>query len=180
MDPDTSAPRDPQDPDDIPPDIGPPGVGALIVPSPFDAATEHASTSLISQIPARPLLWDVAVRRFSSPSVNANQQRLTKHIDAARTAYAKAYVAIQKSVKDVDAAAILTRSCEADVAQTAVELFKSPSNEDNGRVSRFIDILHHYHGVFDVLSQAGDFGYLAVVWGGMKMLLMVSGELRGN
>ncbi|KAK4154701.1 hypothetical protein C8A00DRAFT_42577 [Chaetomidium leptoderma] len=151
-----------------------PGAGPVIFHSPFDAATEYASTGLVSQLPVRPLLWDVAVRRFSSPSFNANRQRLTAHIDSARTAYAKAFVSIQRSIKDVDAAAILSHSSETDVAQTALDLFSSSSNENNGRVSRFIDVLHHYQGVFDVLSQAGDFAYLAVVWGGMKMLLMMA------
>lgn len=48
------------------------------------------------------------------------------------------------------------------------------NGDDRGRVGRFLDILHHYHVVFDVLSQAGDFGYLAVIWGGMRLMLMVS------
>ena len=155
--------------------------GPLIFHSPFDVVTEDASAALVHGGPARPVLWDVAVRRFSSPSYNANQQRLTKHIDHARTAYARAFVAIQKSVKDVDAEAILSRSSANDVAQTAMELLKSPGStkDDEGRVSRFIDTLHHYQGVFDVLSQAGDFGYLAVIWGGMRLLLMVSFGCQG-
>ncbi|KAK3299813.1 uncharacterized protein B0H64DRAFT_379214 [Chaetomium fimeti] len=171
MDPRTPAPRDPRELDET----SASAVGQLIFPSAFDAVTEHTSTGLANQLQTRPRLWDTqAVRRFSSPSVNANQQQLTKHINSARTAYARAFVAIQKSIKDVDAAAILTHTSETDVAETALELFKSQSNEDNGRVSRFVDILHYYHGVFDVLSQAGDFAYLAVVWGGMKMLLMMA------
>lgn len=84
-------------------------------------------------------------------------------------------MAIQKSVRDVNAVSILQRSSETDVAQTALELFNQPSSssDDRGRVARFIDILHHYHGVFDVLSQAGgDFGFLPIIWGG-KLLLIV-------
>lgn len=159
----------------IPEDQPTPGAGPLIYRSPFDAVTEHVSTSLIQETPARPLLLDVVVRRFSSPSFNANEQRLTQHIDHARTAYARAFVAIQKSVKDVDAEAILSRSSQTDVAKTAMELLNDPSSGDaKSRTSRFIDILHHYTGVFDVLSQAGDFGYLAVIWGGMRLMLMVS------
>jgi hypothetical protein len=97
-------------------------------------------------------------------------------MDSARTAYAKAFVAIQKSVKDVDAAAILSHISQSDVAQLALELLDQPTStaDDKGRVSQFIDLIHHYHGVFDVLSQAGNFGYLPVIWGGMKLLLMVS------
>ena len=165
---------------DIPKDEPTRSAGPLIFHSPFDVVTEDASAALVQQAPARPVLWDVAVRRFSSPAYDANRQRLTKHIDHARTAYARAFVAIQKSVKDVDAEAILSRSSANDVAQTAMELLNSPgsTNDDEGRVSRFIDMLHHYQGVFDVLSQAGDFGYLAVIWGGMKLLLMVSFGFR--
>ncbi|KAL2127206.1 hypothetical protein VTI74DRAFT_11107 [Chaetomium olivicolor] len=169
MDPGAGTPR-------VPPDETALGSGPVIFHSPFDAATEHVSNALVNQIPPTPLLWDVAVRRFSSPSFNANRQRLAGHIDAARTAYAKAFVAIQKSIKDVDAVAILSRSSETDVARTALDLFNqsSSSNEEKGRVSQFIDILHHYRGVFDVLSQAGEFAYLAVVWGGMRLLLMMA------
>jgi hypothetical protein len=154
-----------------------PGAGPLIFHSPFDVVTEHASAELVNGEPPRAVLWDVAVRRFSSPSYNANRQRLTAHIDHARAAYARAFVAIQKSVKDADAEAILSRTSANDVAQTAIEMLGQPSAaEDGGPVGRFIDILHHYQGVFDVLSQAGDFGYLAVIWGGMKLLLMVSDD----
>jgi hypothetical protein len=177
MDPRTPASRETREIDETPASPA----GPLIFPSAFDAVTEHTSTGLSNQLQVRPLLWESqAVRRFSSPSVNTNQQQLTKHIDSARAAYARAFVAIQKSIKDIDAAAILTHTSETDVAAAAIELFKSPSSEDSGRVSRFVDILHHYHGVFDVLSQAGDFAYLAVVWGGMKMLLMVSCHVRGG
>jgi hypothetical protein len=150
--------------------------GQIVFHSPFAVDTGHGSDSLVRQTPVRPVLLDVAVRRFSSPSDNSNRQLLAARMDSARTAYAKAFVAIQKSVKGVDAAAILSRSSEMDVAQTALELFNQPSStaDDRGRVSRFLDLIHHYQSVFDVLSQAGDFGYLAVIWGGMKLLLMVS------
>ncbi|KAK4239290.1 hypothetical protein C8A03DRAFT_14313 [Achaetomium macrosporum] len=151
-------------------------VGQVVFQSPFAAGGGHVSDGLVSQTAPRPVLWDVAVRRFSSPSYHINSQRLVARMDSARTAYAKAFVAIQKSIKDVDTAAILSHSSETDVAQTALELFNQPSStaDDRGRVSRFIDLIHHYHGVFDVLSQAGDFGYLAVIWGGMKLLLMMA------
>ena len=142
--------------------------------SPFDAADGRDSGTLITQVPAESPLWDVAVRRFSAPSVDANRQRLAVNIDSARIAYAKAFVAIQKTTKNLNASAILQDSSERDVAQTALDLFNQPScsSDDRGHVSRLVDILHHYHGVFDVLSQA-DFSYLAVIWGGMKLLLIV-------
>lgn len=151
-------------------------VGPVIFHSPFDAATEDVSHGLVRQttIATPPALWDVAVRRFSAPSYNANRQSLVKHIDSARTAYAKAFLAIQKSTKNPNAAAILQTSSEGDVAQTALELLNQPSStsDDRGRASRFVDVLHHYHGVFDVLSQA-DFSYLCVMWGGIKLVLLV-------
>ncbi|AEO59552.1 hypothetical protein MYCTH_2307943 [Thermothelomyces thermophilus ATCC 42464] len=174
MDPETFAPGNPPGPNET---TSQPAGGQLIIPSQYDAVSEQTSAGLVNQLLVRPHLLDVAVavRRFSSPSIQSGQQRLTENMEAARTAYAKAVVAIQKSVKDMDAVTILTRTSEHDVAQTAIELFNSPSGEDNkGRVSQFIDILHHYSGVFDVLSQAGDFAYLAVVWGGIKMLLLMA------
>ncbi|KAL2186691.1 hypothetical protein L209DRAFT_780604 [Thermothelomyces heterothallicus CBS 203.75] len=171
MDPGAFAPRTPPGPNET---TSRPAGGQLIIPSQYDAVSEQTSAGLVNQLLVRPHLLDVAVGRFSSPSIQPGQQRLTKNMEAARTAYAKAFVAIQKSVKDMDAVAVLTRSSEHDVAQTAIEIFNSPLGEDKGRVSQFIDILHHYSGVFDVLSQAGDFAYLAVVWGGIKMLLLMA------
>jgi hypothetical protein len=151
----------------------PTGTGPVIRHSPFDAATGDVSHGLVAQTAASPL-WDVAVRRFSAPSFDANRARLITHIDSARTAYAKAFLAIQKSNKNADVTAILQGTSERDVAQTALELLSQPSStsDDRGRASKLVDVLHHYHGVFDVLSQA-DFSYLAVMWGGMKLLLVV-------
>lgn len=184
----------PDDPDPPSPSLSPAGAGPLIVVrSPFDVVTSHASAGLVEAAPPLPLLappappalWDVAVRRFSSPAYNGNRQRLAAHVDHARTAYARAFVAIQKSVRGVDVAGILTRSSEEDLAQTALQVLgaqgRGAGEEGKGKAGKFIDILHHYQGVFDVLSQAGDFNYLAVIWGGMKLMLMVScGEDRGS
>ncbi|KAK4143964.1 uncharacterized protein C8A04DRAFT_37002 [Dichotomopilus funicola] len=190
-----------------------PSTDPVLIPSHFDAVTEHTSPGLLhSQLQAqyqphpqyhyqqpvpgtvallpRPQLWDTAIRRFSAASTNpVGQQKLVQHIDTARTAYARAFVAIQRSITDVDAAAILTKSSETDVARTAMEMFKegggnsggksgNGNGEDRGRVGKFLDILHHYHVVFDVLSQAGDFGYLAVIWGGMRLMLMMAKNKR--
>ncbi|KAK3901236.1 hypothetical protein C8A05DRAFT_16554 [Staphylotrichum tortipilum] len=192
MDPSRPTPRstpqqpEPAEPPDEPPSPSP-SAGPLIFRSPFDVVTEHASAELVEAAPQLPLtapvpaLWDVAVRRFSSPAYNGNRQRLTAHIDHARTAYARAFVAIQKSVRDVDAAGILTRSSEADLAQTALQVLGAQGGageKNKGRAAKFIDILHHYQGVFDVLSQAGDFNYLAVIWGGMKLMLMMAKNKR--
>ncbi|KAK3901798.1 hypothetical protein C8A05DRAFT_34528, partial [Staphylotrichum tortipilum] len=53
-----------------------PSAGPLIFRSPFDVVTEHASAELVEAAPPLPLpapvpaLWDVAVRRFSSPAYN--------------------------------------------------------------------------------------------------------------
>lgn len=152
-----------------------PGIGPLIVRSPFDVVTGHVSAGLVDQALVRPSLGDGAMRRFSSPAYNENRQRLTTHVISAKEAYAKAFVAIQKSLKSIDATANLKDSTRHDVEKTALKLFRTQTGDEKGPVSTFLGVLHHYHGVFDVLSQAGDFGYLAVIWGGMKTLLIVSG-----
>ncbi|KAK4244256.1 hypothetical protein C7999DRAFT_17471 [Corynascus novoguineensis] len=170
MDPGICEPRNPQSPGRIPPAPG----SQLIVPPHYDAISEHVSSGLTNQPLVKSLLEDVAVRSLSSPSIHASQERLSIHIEAANTAYAKAYVAIQRSVKRRDAVEILTHSSKDDVSKTALELLSSSSSEDNERATTFINILHHYSGVFDVLSQAGNFAYLAVIWGGMKMLLLMA------
>lgn len=43
------------------------------------------------------------------------------------------------------------------------------SNDDKSRVLRFINVLHYYHGI-----DVSHFCYLAAVWCGMKILLVVT------
>lgn len=129
---------------------------------------------------AQTTLWDPGdevVRRFSEPAVDASSQRLAAHITSAKTAYAKAFVSIQRSTKGVDTKQLLVSSTERDVAQLAVELDESSAAEEKGPVTRLVGVLHHYHDVFDVLSQA-DFSYLPLIWGGMKLILIVRRSMR--
>jgi hypothetical protein len=44
---------------------------------------------------------------------------------------------------------------------------------DRRKMGKFIDVLDHYSGVFDVLSQC-DFSYMTIIWGVFKFSLMVS------
>ncbi|KAK5664363.1 hypothetical protein OQA88_586 [Cercophora sp. LCS_1] len=137
--------------------------------------------------PWTPSQWDpndTAVRRFSDPADHGEQKKLAQHIAGARTAYAKAYLAIQKSsaalaksTKNLDVSALLGASTEKDVAEAALGLY-AESTVEKDAVSKFVDTLHHYHGVFDVLCQV-DLGYLTVIWGGMKLVLIMA-KNRGD
>lgn len=46
---------------------------------------------------------------------------------------------------------------------------------DKSRVGKLVNVLDHYQGVFDILSQA-DFSYLPLLWGGLKFILVVCAE----
>ena len=157
-----------------------PGLGSQVAPS-------RSNSNDISPIRASPWptaapwgttsSWDpndVAIRRFAEPVALVAKPGLSKDISGARAAYAKAFVAIAKATKNrgVDAVALLSSSTEKDVVEAALTLYSGAAATEKTAVSRFVDTLHHYHGVFDVLSQV-DFGCLTAIWGGMKLILIV-------
>jgi len=113
---------------------------------------------------------DEALIRFSAPTTNTDHQRLAAQMTAAKTAYVKAFLAISKPSKAINVKAMLESSTEMDLATTAMNIMaKNPQQQ---QINKFVDCLHHYHGVFDVLSQA-DFSYLTLIWGGIKLVLIV-------
>ena len=118
-----------------------------------------------------------AVRRFSKPASKSQGECCAAYILRAKTEYAKAVVSIQRLAKNIDVEKVLGSSTEEDVARTALELFAQSTSLDKGRVSKLVSVLHHYHGVFDVLSQA-EFSSLPLIWGGIKLILTVSFPLR--
>lgn len=75
---------------------------------------------------------------------------------------------------DREAKELLKNSTLADVAEIALEITRTKTILDRGKVSKMVDLLQSYMAVFDVLSQAGDCGFLAIIWGGMRMMLMVN------
>ncbi|KAL1838126.1 hypothetical protein VTJ49DRAFT_3005 [Mycothermus thermophilus] len=121
------------------------GVGPVHLRSPDEVTAPHVSTRRASHFTVRPKLWDGAVRRFSEQASHENQQSLAQHVDIAKTACARAFMAIQKHLKAVDATADLRATSQGDVERTAMDLLDGTLLEDRGRVSAFIDILHHYH-----------------------------------
>lgn len=147
----------------------------VVLRSPFDAVDDGSPSSLVSQTRGTALFdpGDEAVRRFSDPAPNTKRQQLAAHITRARTAYAKAFLSMQKSAKDAKVDAQLESSTEKDVAEMAMDIYANAPAADGWDVSRFVNILHHYHGVFDVLCQS-DFSYLTLIWGGLKLILIVS------
>lgn len=114
------------------------------------------------------------MRRFSKPAVAGHTHALTEHIGSARRAYTKAFTAIHKSVaaKNINVSAVLASSTGEDVAEAALGLYDADASVDKSGASRFVDTLQHYHGVFDVLCQT-DFSFLTLIWGGMKLILIV-------
>jgi hypothetical protein len=101
---------------------------------------------------------------------------MAAHITTARVAYAEAFTAIQRGSRNAGAKDVLESSTARDVADTAMELARSEPSETSF-VSKLVGTLHHYHSVFDVLSQA-DFSYMTLIWGGMKLMLIVSTDVR--
>jgi hypothetical protein len=138
--------------------------------SPFETSSDGLISSptqlSLSRHPAD------AIRRFSEPAHGANSQRLAAHITSARAAYAEAFASIKRSSRNAGVGELLESSTARDVADTALELARSEPSETSF-VSKLVGTLHHYHSVFDVLSQA-DFSYLTLIWGGMKLILIVS------
>ena len=116
---------------------------------------------------------DTALRRFSDPAVETTKARLHHQISSARTAYAKALVALHAGSKNVDLKALVQDSTHEDVAKLARDLDTTSQAESPGPVARLVNVLECYHVVFDVLSQA-DFSYLPMIWGVMKLILVVS------
>jgi hypothetical protein len=116
---------------------------------------------------------DEAVMRFAAPASRDHEHRLAGHMAAARAAYAKAYLLIRKTSKE-DAALVADidgpGGGEQSLVDTARDILSTTPAKDH--VSDFVSGLHHYHGVFDVLCQA-DFSYLSVIWGGMKLILIM-------
>ncbi|KAB5550774.1 hypothetical protein GE09DRAFT_1203999 [Coniochaeta sp. 2T2.1] len=113
-----------------------------------------------------------AIRRFSEPALGANREHLAAHITSARIAYAEAFASMQRSSRKPGVKDVLENTSANNVAETAMELARSEPSETSF-VSKFVGTLHHYHSVFDVLSQA-DFSYLTLIWGGMKLILIMA------
>jgi hypothetical protein len=164
--------------------------------APFDAGDgdDGSPRSLISRKQAQGLsatttpttptsavtIWDLhrdtAVRRFSEPAVGERKQEVSTHITNARNAYTKAFLSIQKSAKNAKLdVRQLEHTTEQELADMAMEVYAKEETSDSKRDggSKFVNVLRHYHGVFDVLSQA-DFSGLPLIWGSMKLILVVS------
>ncbi|KAK0752806.1 hypothetical protein B0T18DRAFT_356562 [Schizothecium vesticola] len=145
--------------------------------------TSSAPWITTATTPWAPAPWnpdDLAVRRFSKPAIATHTHALTEHIGSARRAYTKAFTAIHKSVaaKNINVSAVLASSTGEDVAEAALGLYDADASVDKSGASRFVDTLQHYHGVFDVLCQT-DFSFLTLIWGGMKLILIMA-KNRGD
>ena len=94
---------------------------------------------------------------------------------SAEAAYNGAVKALLVSLKKEEVAELLSpeRSTSRELHKVALDIQKTQAKViDQRKIAQLVDVLDHYQGVFDILSQA-DFSYLPLLWGGMKFILIV-------
>ncbi|KAI9151553.1 hypothetical protein HJFPF1_08759 [Paramyrothecium foliicola] len=126
--------------------------------------------------PPQPVVWnpqDEAVIRFAAPASRNHEQQLATHMAAARAAYAKAFLLIRKTSKEVSLADPEVGG-EKALIDTATEILSTSPAKSH--VSDFVNSLHHFHGVFDVLCQA-DFSYLSMMKSRGDLLVSITDML---
>ncbi|KFA55886.1 hypothetical protein S40293_06936 [Stachybotrys chartarum IBT 40293] len=152
-------------------------LGPVVHSSSFSDSSDGGSpTSLVSagSLSRQSSLYDPrnddAVRRFSAAAPSAHSRQLAVHMTAAKTAYAKAFLMIRQTSRDASVNEVLESGSVRDVMETVTSILATTPRKS--QVSDFVNTLHHYHGVFDVLCQA-DLSYLSLIWGGMKLILIM-------
>lgn len=90
-------------------------------------------------------------------------------------AYNDAITRLNQSLKKEDVSIILSPSSTVnELRRVALGIQRQQKGVlDKRRMGNFIDVLSHYSGVFDVLSQC-DFSYMTLIWGTLKFGLMIS------
>ncbi|KAJ9155277.1 NACHT domain protein [Pleurostoma richardsiae] len=119
---------------------------------------------------------DEIIQRFSEPASDAEKHRVDRYIKAAVSAYNDAVAKLKQTLKSEDVDAILspTASTAAELHRVAIGIQSEQASAlDRRKMARFVDVLDHYAGVFDVLVQC-DFGYMTLIWGTLKFALVVS------
>lgn len=85
-------------------------------------------------------------------------------------------VKLRQTLKTADVSAILSpsNSTKPELYKVALSIQKDQNDVlDRRKMAKFIDVLDHYSGCFDVLSQC-DFSYLTLIWGVLKFGLIMS------
>lgn len=90
-------------------------------------------------------------------------------------AYHDALQQLRQILKADDLDIILSGSSTiGELHKVAIGIQKAQDNVLNQRkIAQFVDVLDHFSGVFDVLSQC-DFSYMTLIWGSLKLVLMTA------
>jgi hypothetical protein len=134
------------------------------------SSSPHGSAELFPSPPP----YNAQVVPFDHKKIG-DIERCDTHYDEVKRAWASAAMSIRKSSKDLklDVAAILKDTTPHDLAELALELLHNSVHESkSSKAIKFLETLQYFYGVFDVLSQA-DCSHLAVIWGGIKLMMMV-------
>jgi hypothetical protein len=135
------------------------------------------------------------VRRFSEPAADTEKLRADQHIKCASPvpyivlfivpdlkrrhaieAYHDAVATLSKTLKTDEVNSLLSKdsSTKPELHMVALQIQRDQKEVlDRRKMGKFIDVLDHYSGVFDVLAQC-DFSYMTLIWGGLKFGLIMS------
>lgn len=118
---------------------------------------------------------DELVRRFVEPATNTEEETTDKNIKSAVDAYHDALIYLGQILKSDDLDSILSPSSTIKgLHEIAIGIQKAQSNVlDQRKIALFVDVLDHFSGVFDVLSQC-EFGYMTLIWGSLKFVLLIA------
>ncbi|ROW10148.1 hypothetical protein VMCG_01611 [Cytospora schulzeri] len=118
---------------------------------------------------------DELFRRFAEPASKTEKETTDRNIKSAVDAYQDALVYLRQILKSDDLDNILSPSSTvAELHKVAIGIQKAQNNVlDQRKIALFVDVLDHFSGVFDVLSQC-EFGYMTLIWGSLKFVLMIA------
>ncbi|KUI73445.1 hypothetical protein VM1G_08951 [Cytospora mali] len=118
---------------------------------------------------------DELFRRFAEPASKTEREETDKNIKSAVDAYQDALIYLRQILKSEDLNSIISPSSTVtELHRVAIGIQKAQDNVlDRRKIALFVDVLDHFSGVFDVLSQC-DFGYMTLIWGSLKFVLMIA------
>lgn len=111
------------------------------------------------------------------PSVVAHAAKyLTPGDRHAVDAYHDAILQLKQVLKTDDLDNILsTSSTVTELHKVAIGIQRAQTNVlEKRKIARFVETLSHYSGVFDVLCQCDSFGYMTLIWGSLKFVLLMA------
>lgn len=91
-------------------------------------------------------------------------------------AYHDAILQLKQVLKTDDLDDILSPSSTVtELHKVAIGIQRAQTNIlEKRQIARFVETLSHYSGVFDVLCQCDSFGYMTLIWGSLKFVLLMA------